>query len=59
MSGLVQASYANKFYVEDRCETPITTDMDPTDSTTTCLAIEHAGQGTSFCMFFLLSLANV
>lgn len=46
MWGLVQASYANTFYIEDNCQTPITTSMDPVNAATTCLSLEHAGEGT-------------
>jgi hypothetical protein len=49
MEGLVQASYADTYYIGANCETPITTAMD-SDSSTTCLSIEHAGQGISFCI---------
>lgn len=45
MEGIVQASYANPFYIEDNCQTPVTTVMDPQYAGTTCLSIEHAGQG--------------
>lgn len=51
MAGLVQASYANTFYVEDNCETPITTTMDPEYAASTCMSIEHGGQGVLFRVF--------
>lgn len=43
MYGLVQASYANPLFIEDNCQTPITTD--PDNGGLTCLSVEHAGQG--------------
>ena len=48
MWGLVQASYANPYYIEDNCQTPITTTLDPHYAATTCLSIEHAGEGIKF-----------
>jgi hypothetical protein len=44
MLGFVQASYANPYFIEDNCQTPILTSLDPTYSGTTCLSVEHAGQ---------------
>lgn len=45
LSGLVSASYANSLFLADNCATPISTITDPSDSGTTCLQLEHAGQG--------------
>ena len=48
MWGLVEASYANQNYIMQNCQTPITTAIDdPADAGDTCLAMEHAGQGTT------------
>jgi hypothetical protein len=47
MEGLVQASYANPTFIEANCQTPISTTLDPNNAGTTCLSIEHAGQGNS------------
>ena len=48
MWGLVEASYANQNYIMQNCQTPITTAIDDlADAGDTCLAMEHAGQGTT------------
>jgi hypothetical protein len=44
MHGLVQSSYANRTFILDNCQTPITSSMNDPFSGPTCLAIEHAGQ---------------
>ena len=44
MQGLVQASYANPFYIQANCQTPITVGED-SFSAQTCVDVEHAGQG--------------
>jgi hypothetical protein len=46
LEGLVQTSYANPTFIQDKCQTPISTTTDA-DAGTTCLSIEHAGQGKS------------
>ena len=44
--GKVAASFANTVYLENQCQTPISrTNVDPDTEGTTCLQIEHAGQG--------------
>ncbi|KAJ9653559.1 hypothetical protein H2198_007279 [Neophaeococcomyces mojaviensis] len=45
MFGEVSASYANALYLAKVCQTPITTDMDPTYAGSTCLQINYAGNG--------------
>lgn len=45
MQGLVKMNYANPFYISDSCQTPITPQIDPDYSGSTCLSIEHAGEG--------------
>lgn len=45
MQGVVESSYGNVKYIENKCETPITTEIDSAYSASTCLSIEHAGQG--------------
>lgn len=42
---LAQASYANPYYLEDNCQTPITAAMDP-DNIFICVALVNFGQGT-------------
>ena len=43
MAGRVKTDFANVNYVKDLCQTPIRTDREYSGST--CLQIEHAGQG--------------
>jgi hypothetical protein len=45
MEGWVTSGYADPDYVGANCQTPIDEAEDP-EAGTTCLAIEHAGQGT-------------
>ena len=46
LEGKVSASFANAVYLENKCQTPIArTTVDPDTEGTTCLDIEHAGQG--------------
>jgi hypothetical protein len=47
LQGLVRTSYANPNFIEDNCQTPITTTEDPNNNAAlTCLSIENAGQST-------------
>jgi len=46
LQGLVRTSYANVQFIEQSCQTPISTIEDPNNSALTCLAIENAGQST-------------
>lgn len=43
MAGRVKADFANVNYIKELCQTPIRTDKEAQGST--CLQIEHAGQG--------------
>jgi hypothetical protein len=45
MQSLVRSSYANPTFVAQTCERLILDDEDPEYAGTTCLALEHAGQG--------------
>ena len=45
MKGLVQTSYGNPFYVSKNCQTPISEAMDSESYASTCVAIDHAGEG--------------
>ena len=46
LQGKVEASFANTVYLEKQCQTPIPrTNVDPDTEGTTCLEIDHAGQG--------------
>jgi hypothetical protein len=58
MQGLVKTSYANHVYIESNCQTPITTVIDPTYAGTTCLDLEHAGEG-ALIGEFMMSIANL
>ena len=51
--GKVAASWANPFYVQDQCQSPITQEEDPTYGQSTCIGIEHAGQAYSNYMSYL------
>ncbi|KAJ8064730.1 hypothetical protein OCU04_007048 [Sclerotinia nivalis] len=44
MKGLVKTGYGNRFYVEQSCQTPISTAMDSSYSASTCVDIDHAGE---------------
>ncbi|KAJ4356262.1 uncharacterized protein N0V89_004293 [Didymosphaeria variabile] len=44
-AGRVKTGFANVNYVKSICETPITGTMDKDNSGSTCLQLEHAGQG--------------
>ncbi|KAL1606710.1 hypothetical protein SLS60_004117 [Paraconiothyrium brasiliense] len=44
-AGRVKTGFANVNYVKSICETPITATMDKEYSGSTCLQLEHAGQG--------------
>jgi len=59
ISGLVKSSYANPFYIESQCETPITLLEDPLYAGTTCLAIEHAGQSYHNTLAYLTTWQNI
>jgi hypothetical protein len=50
MSGMVRASFANPYYIADKCQTPIQVstwdpEYDRTTVGTSCLQIDHAAQG--------------
>lgn len=54
MQGLVRSSYANPNYVAQTCEKLIPDSDDPEYAGSTCLALEHAGQGkmkTLWCLY--------
>lgn len=42
--GHVGASFANEVYIQNNCQTPISQQIDPEFSGSTCIAIEHSGQ---------------
>lgn len=45
MQGLVKTEFSNPTYIQDNCQTPITSTMDPLNYGATCIQIEHAAQG--------------
>lgn len=59
MYGLVQASYANPEYINQNCQTPISTDVDPANAGLTCLAYEHAGEAYHNAISFLDTWAKI
>ncbi|OOF93561.1 hypothetical protein ASPCADRAFT_209503 [Aspergillus carbonarius ITEM 5010] len=44
LQGNVSTQYSNPYYLEDECQTPITSAIDPTNWNSTCLAMEMAGR---------------
>ncbi|PWY83353.1 hypothetical protein BO70DRAFT_290754 [Aspergillus heteromorphus CBS 117.55] len=44
LQGNVSTEYSNPYYLENNCQTPITSAMDPVYWNSTCLAIELAGR---------------
>ncbi len=59
MTGLVKASYADPVYIADTCQTPISTDLDPLYSGTTCLSVMHAGQAYHSSIAFLATWTEI
>lgn len=53
MYGKVSTSFANKYYIEDKCNTPIQQATDPEAYGETCIQIEHAGQAFHNYMQYL------
>ena len=44
LHGKVAASFANKDYIEENCQTPISKSMDLQDSGSTCVSIQYSGE---------------
>ncbi|RDW84840.1 hypothetical protein BP6252_02430 [Coleophoma cylindrospora] len=59
MSGWVETSYANPYFIKDNCQTPVTTLMDPDNAGLTCLAIEHAGQAYHNFLVYMDTWATI
>ena len=59
LAGHVSTSWANPFYVQDTCQTPIPTALDPDNAATTCIEIEFAGQAFSNWITYLSTWAEV
>ena len=53
LGGQVTAGFANSVWLAENCQTPIPSGMDPQYGGTTCLEIEHAGQGFHNFLSFL------
>ncbi|KAI4245657.1 MAG: hypothetical protein LQ352_006535 [Teloschistes flavicans] len=51
--GHVGASFANEVYIQNNCQTPISQQIDPEFSGSTCIAIEHSGQAYHNFMQYL------
>ncbi|KAI9646576.1 hypothetical protein NHQ30_004571 [Ciborinia camelliae] len=59
MQGLVKTSYANPFYVNQNCHTPISKAIDPDYSASTCVDIDHAGEAYHNFLEFIRTWADV
>lgn len=53
MYGKVATSFANNYYVEAHCNTPIQSETDKIDYQTTCISIQHAGEAYHNYMQYL------
>ncbi|OTB15102.1 hypothetical protein K445DRAFT_122796 [Daldinia sp. EC12] len=53
LKGLVRASYANPFYVQKACSTPIDRTMDPKNSAPSCLDVQYSGQSYHNLLTFM------
>ncbi|KAF3058166.1 hypothetical protein GL218_05874 [Daldinia childiae] len=53
LEGLVKASYANPFYVQKACSTPIDLRMDPNNSAPSCLDVQYSGQSYHNLLTFM------
>ncbi|KAI2777441.1 hypothetical protein F4815DRAFT_294982 [Daldinia loculata] len=53
LEGLVKASYANPFYVQKACSTPIDLSMDPNNSAPSCLDVQYSGQSYHNLLTFM------
>jgi hypothetical protein len=53
LGGQVTAAFANSVWLANNCQTPIQSNVDPQAAGTTCLQVEHAGQGFHNFLSFL------
>ncbi|KAI0377266.1 hypothetical protein F5Y04DRAFT_264626 [Hypomontagnella monticulosa] len=53
LEGLVKASYANPFYAQKACSTPIDRTMDPNNSAPSCLDVQYSGQSYHNLLTFM------
>ncbi|KAL8991164.1 MAG: hypothetical protein Q9169_007932 [Polycauliona sp. 2 TL-2023] len=51
--GKVASDFASNPYIQDQCKTPISADVDPDSSGSTCVAIQHNGQAYHNYMQYL------
>ncbi|XDG03947.1 hypothetical protein ABKA04_003562 [Annulohypoxylon sp. FPYF3050] len=53
LEGLVKASYANPYYVQKACSTPIDQNMDINNSAPSCLDVQYSGQSYHNLLTFM------
>ncbi|KAI8959863.1 hypothetical protein F5Y11DRAFT_331774 [Daldinia sp. FL1419] len=53
LEGLVKASYANPFYVQKACATPIDLNLDPKSAAPSCLDVQYSGQSYHNLLTFM------
>lgn len=53
LDGLVRATYANPYYIQKACTTPIDTIMDPNNSAPSCLDVQYSGQSYHNLLTFM------
>ncbi|KAI0838745.1 hypothetical protein F5Y06DRAFT_43203 [Hypoxylon sp. FL0890] len=53
LDGLVKASYANPFYVQKACSTPIDDKLDPENAAPSCLDVQYSGQSYHNLLTFM------
>ncbi|KAI0896501.1 hypothetical protein F4806DRAFT_428861 [Annulohypoxylon nitens] len=53
LEGLVKASYANPYYVQKACSTPIDLNMDINNSAPSCLDVQYSGQSYHNLLTFM------
>ncbi|KAI1140284.1 hypothetical protein F5Y05DRAFT_424213 [Hypoxylon sp. FL0543] len=53
LEGLVKASYANPFYVQKACSTPIDQKLDPENAAPSCLDVQYSGQSYHNLLSFM------
>ncbi|KAI1418545.1 hypothetical protein F5Y13DRAFT_149388 [Hypoxylon sp. FL1857] len=53
LDGLVKASYANPFYAQEACSTPIDANMDKDNAAPSCLDVQYSGQSYHNLLTFM------
>ncbi|KAI1389665.1 uncharacterized protein F4822DRAFT_399193 [Hypoxylon trugodes] len=59
LDGLVKASYANPFYAQKACSTPIDQTMDPKNAAPSCLDVQYSGQSYHNLLTFMGEWQNI